>query len=160
MAMFATRGSKLYIGSAPIEPSYTGDLLAAAYTGQTWTEIGGLEKIGAFGDTAEIIESDQIGVARTIKMKGVRDAGNLEVVAALIATDVGQIAVVAAEKTDQSYPFRVVFKDQAPGDTTGSERRFIALVVSAVEALEEASNIAKFNFQLAINSNVVRIAAD
>ena len=69
-----------------------------------------------------------------------------------------QIALLAAEKTIHDYAFRVVFND-APAGGTPSERLFIGKVMSASEQLDQANNAMKLNASIAINSNVVRVAA-
>lgn len=155
MSVFGTAGSKLYIGGPLNGPTVT----EASFTSQTWVEILKLEALGSVGDTSEAITFDDIGAARRVKLKGVRDAGTMEVVAGIDYEDPGQIAVLAAERTPNDYAFRLVFND-APVGGTPSERRFVAKVMSVSEQLDTASSVMKLNMALAVNSNVVRIAAD
>lgn len=154
--IFATNGSTIYIGST-ISVSAT-DLNEASFTGQTWTEIGETENLGTFGDTSAEIAFDSISANRTRRLKGTRNAGNLELVCGLDYADTGQLALIAAEKTIHDYAFRVVFND-APAGGTPSERLFAAKVASAAEAPDAANNVVKLNATLWINSNVVRVAA-
>lgn len=155
MPIFATAGSKLYIGGTLEGVALT----TASFTGVVWVEIRNLESLGSFGDTAEIISVATIDRARVAKMKGVRDAGNMEVVAVLDYSDTGQAALLAAEATAHNYAFRVVFNDAPPGGTP-SERMFSALVTSVGEQLDGANNAMKLQATLAINSNIVRVVAD
>lgn len=113
MTIFATAGSKLYIGAA-FAAQLSGDLEEADFSGQTWTEIQPLETIGTLGDTASEITFDEVGNQRTRKLKGTRNAGNMDVVAGIDYADAGQIAVLAAEKTPHNYAFRLVFPDAPP----------------------------------------------
>lgn len=154
MAIFATAGSKLYIGGPLNGPTVT----EASFTSQTWVQINSLEALGAVGDTSEGINFDDIGAARRIKLKGVRDAGTMEVVTGIDYEDAGQVAVLAAEATPNDYAFRLVFND-APVGGTPSERRFVAKVMSVSEQLDTASSVMKLNMSLGVNSNVVRIEA-
>ena len=158
MPIFATAGAKLHIGGA-MSADYTADLDAEDFNGESWVEIAPLESIGSVGDSAEQISFDAIGNARRHKLKGTRDAGTMEVVAAIYYSDAGQIALLAAEKTAHSYAFRLVFNDAPPGGTP-SERLFVAKVMSASEALDTANNVMKLNATLAVDSNVVRVAAE
>ena len=96
MGIYATAGAKLYIGESLGDGQPIGDLLPGDYSGETWTEVKKLENIGSLGDTSEAISVNIIGDARTYKVKGTRDAGTMQVVAALDYSDAGQTAVLAA----------------------------------------------------------------
>jgi hypothetical protein len=156
MTIFATNGAKTYIGGTITVP--TGDLDQASFAGQVWIEVGETENLGTFGDTAAEITFDSIGANRTRRLKGTRNAGNMELVCGLDYADAGQLALIAAEKTIHDYAFRVVFNDAPPGGTP-SERMFAAKVASAAEAADAANNVVKLNATLWINSNVVRVSA-
>lgn len=156
MTIFATAGAKLYIGG--VLSTKTSDFAAADFTAQTWVEIGNTEGLGTLGDTASEIPIDLVGEGRTKRLKGTRSAGTMEVVCALDYADAGQLALIAAEKTEHDYAFRVVLND-APAGGTPSERLFIAAVGSASEAYDTANSVVKLNASLWVNSNVVKIAA-
>jgi hypothetical protein len=156
MPIFATAGAALYIGSAI---TVTGvDLQASDFTSQTWTVIKHPESLGSAGDSAQEIAFDDILSRRTRRFKGQRSAGGMDLVFGLDYADAGQLALVAAEKTDSNYAFRLVFND-APTDGTPSERLFAAMVGSIGEQLDAANNVVKLNASLWINSNIVRVAA-
>lgn len=157
--LFATAGSKLHIGAAK---AFAGtDFIATDFTtgSPVWTEIGGTTNLGSAGDTSELISSNHIAAARTRKLKGVRNAGTMTVVADLDYADAGQLALIAAEKAKETYAFRVTFND-APTGGTPSIRYFVALVMSAAEQWDEANTVMKLNGTLEIDSNIVRVAAD
>ncbi len=154
--IFATAGSKLFIGgslAAKTVPFVLGD-----YAGQSWTQIGWMENIGAFGDEAASVTFDAIEQQRTQKLKGTRNAGDMQVVCGIDYEDAGQVALRAAEGEPNNFAFKVEFND-APVDGTPSERYFIALVMTAREALDAANNVMKLNATLGINSNIVRVNA-
>ncbi len=158
MAIFTTAGSKFYIGG-PLDPNYSEALIESDFTGQVWTEVAPLESIGSFGDTANEVTFTSIGEGRVNKLKGSRDAGVIELVAGLDYGDSGQTAMLAAEATPNSYACRVVFND-APLGGSPSQRLFVGMVMSAAEQLDGADNVMKVNFRVAVNSNIVRIAAE
>jgi hypothetical protein len=159
MPLFTTAGTKVYIGAAL--PAKTADFVAADFTSQTWVEIGSKESIGSFGDTSAEVTFDDIGKGRTQKLKGTRNAGNLELVCGIDATDPGQTALRAAELTPYDYAFKIEFSDKpATGASPkNSIRYFIGKVMSAAEALEAANNVMKLNATIGINSNIVKIDA-
>lgn len=156
MAIYATNGSKLYIGAALAAKS--SDFVEADFTSQTWVEIGETEGLGSVGDASTEITFDAISSARTRRLKGTRNAGMMEVVCGIDYEDAGQIALLAAEKTPHDYAFRLVLNDAPPGGTP-SERLFVAKVGTAVEALDTANSVMKLNATLWVNSNVVKIDA-
>lgn len=158
MPIFATAGSRVFIGG--VLPAQSADFTASNFSGETWVEITSLENIGKFGDTSTEIPFDDIGAARTKKLKGTRNAGNLELVMGIDYSDAGQLALLAAEKTTYDYAFKVEFNDKPTGiSPTNSIRYFIAKVMMAEEALDTANNVMKLNATLAVNSNIVRVAA-
>lgn len=157
MTIYATAGSKVYIGQA--KAAQTADFVAADFNGQSWVEIGWLDNIGAFGDESSEVTFDAIGKNRTQKLKGVRNAGNMELSAAIDYTDPGQIAVRAAETSPNDFAIRVDFNDKPSGGSTPSKRYFVAKVMTAREVLDGANNVSKLSVTLAIDSNVVRVNA-
>ena len=156
MPIFATAGAKLYIGGALAQKA--SDFVEADFTGETWTEIKWLESLGSVGDAAQEIAFDVIGNPRTQRIKGTRSAGTMEVVCGIEYSDAGQVAAIAAEKTDDDYAFKLEF-DDAPAGGTPSERYFIAMVGGASEQYDTANSVMKMNLSLWINSNVVRVDA-
>lgn len=159
--LFSTAGSKLSIGAAK---TFGGtDFTATDFTSGSpvYTEITGTTNLGSAGDAAELITSNHINVNRTRKLKGTRNAGSMQVVCDLDYADAGQLAVIAAEKTKDTYAFKVEFNDKpATGASPkNSMRYFTALVMSASEQWDEANNTMKLNITLEIDSNIVRVAA-
>lgn len=157
MPIFATAGSKFYIGG-PLSPTFGAPLTTTSFTGQTWTQVEPLETIGSLGDSANEVTFTAIGDQRVQKLKGARDAGTLEIVAGIDYANAGQTALLAAEASPNNFAFRIVFND-APQGGTPSERRFCGMVMSASEQLDGADNVMKVTFRVGINSNIVRIAA-
>ena len=158
MTIYATAGAKFYIGTAFTGDILGGDLIESAFTSVTWTQIKGLEGLGSLGDTVQEISLAVIDNQREFRAKGTRNAGTMEIVAAVDADDPGQLALIAAEKSNSNYHFKLVLND-APDGGTPSERKFIALVMKAAEQFDQANNVVKLNASLAVNSNIVRKAA-
>lgn len=156
MAYETTSGTKLFIGAAISDKN--GDFVAADFTSQTWVEVDGLTNLGSAGDTSQAVTTSLINRGRDLVQKGTRNAGTMEVVAAINAADPGQIALIAAEKSRSDFAFKMELSD-APAGGTASQRLFIAKVMSASEALNEANNVIELNASLAINSNIVRVNA-
>lgn len=124
MTIFTTAGSKLFIGSA-LAAQISGNLVEADFADESWVEIQPLETLGTIGDTSGEVTFGEIGNGRTRKLKGLRDAGNMDVVAAIDYSDPGQIAVLAAEKTPHNYAFRLLLGD-APAEKSNAVTLSIA----------------------------------
>lgn len=159
MTIYATAGAKLYIGGALSQKST--DFVLADFSSQTanWKEIKETEGLGSLGDTSQAVNFDGIADKRTRTLKGTRSAGTMEVVCGIDAADAGQLAVIAAEKTNHDYAFKLVLND-APAGGTPSERYFIAKVMSQSEQFDQANNVMKLNVSLGVNSNIVRVDAE
>lgn len=157
-ALFATAGTKIYIG--PAKAFADTDFVESDFTtgSPTYTPIGGTTNLGSLGDTSELITSNHIASERTRKLKGTRNAGAMQLVCDLDYADAGQLALIAAEKASLTYSFKVELND-APAGGTPSIRYFTALVMSSGEQLDEANNAMKLNTTLEIDSNIVRVAA-
>lgn len=154
--IFATAGASLSIGG--VLAAKTTDFVALDFVSQSWVSVSWLESIGQFGDEAAEVTFDALDTGRTLKLKGQRNAGNMEVVCGVDYEDDGQYNLRAAEATDFDWAFRVQF-DDAPSGGTPSTRYFIAKVMSAREQLDTANNVVKLMVTLGINSNIVRVGA-
>lgn len=162
MGMYTVSGSKVFIGDAL---SMGGEVLTpASFSAIAWVQISHVEAIGTVGDkiavesTAQIDLDEPAGPARLRKFKSEIDPDAMQIVAALDASDAGQIAAVAAKASPSSYAFKIHLGDAA-GGAAPSKRMFTALVVEASDILDAANNVMKFGLSLALDSNIVRIDA-
>jgi hypothetical protein len=153
--IFATAGSKIYIGS--VLAAKLVDFVVGDFAGQSWVEIGWAEAIGEFGDEASEITFDAIGQGRTQKLKGSRNAGTMAARFGVDTSDTGQIAVRAAELGPQDYAFRIDFNDALTQSGTPSQRYFVGKVMSAREVLDTSNNVVRLNASIGVNSNVVQV---
>lgn len=158
--MFAVAGCTLEISSAPIDDQ-DDDFVAADFDAVTWTPIAGWVTMGASGDSATLVTSDQIGNARTKKTKGTRNAGTMENVFDVVKDDPGQLALIAAEQDNKNYGFRIVYND-APAtgvSPTPSEAMFIGLVMSTSYQGGGANDPRRLAATVEVNSNRVDVPA-
>lgn len=157
--LYPVAGCKFSIGPAEELPDE--DVTAADFTSTVWTEVKNWTQMGGFGDAAALITTQLIDKGRDVKQKGTRNAGSMQNVFAVAALDAGQIAVIAAEKTQQNYPFKIELNDKPAvgASPKNSMRYFMGLVTSANEAGGEANTVQAFNVTVEINTNIVRVAA-
>lgn len=156
--LYPVAGAKFYVGPTKELPA-SGTAVLADFSGVVWTEVKGWTQMGELGDSANLITTDVISDSRSIKQKGTRNAGSMQMVFATIEGDAGQDLLIANEKTNLNYPFRIVFADTPSGDFSApSERLFMGLVLSARDAGGGANVIKSLNVQIEVNTNVVRVA--
>lgn len=155
-SIFATAGAQVFIG--PVVEAQSADFVLGDFAGFSFTEIGWLESIGEFGDESAEITFDAIGEGRTQKLKGIRNAGNMDLVMGVVEDDPGQLALLSAEAEPDDFAFKVIFNNAPPAGTP-SERYFIGKVMTARENLGTANSVVRRGGRVAINSNVVRVAA-
>lgn len=155
--IFSVAGTQIYVGSATA--AKTTNFVASDFTLQSWVRIAWVENLGQFGDEATEIAFSPIDVNRTIKLKGVFNAGNMSLVVGRDYTDSGQNILLIGNGLQFDYSFRVIFNDMPSGGVAGSIRYFIAKIMSFREQFDTVNNVIRANVTLGINSNVVAVAA-
>lgn len=161
--LYPVAGSKIYIGNAAMA-TQADDFIESDFSGVSWTEIDGWETMGAVGDAAQTITTSLINRGRDVKQKGTRNAGSMQNQFAILSGDTGQLALIAAEKTRNNYPFKIEFDDAADGPSSPtpqpSKRYFVGLVTTAQEAGGNANTVRMLSATIEINSNIVDVAAN
>lgn len=151
MAVTSATGAKVYISTTSAATTQS------AFAALTWVEIKEIESIGDFGDESSSVTFTSLSDSRIRKYKGARDAGTIAVVCGNLATDPGQLAAVAAEKTKFDYPIKIVLADAADANDTNSTFYFQGQVMSAKLNVGGNDAIIKRTFNLAINSAVIEV---
>lgn len=157
VGIFSVAGTKMSIGS--VTPSKVTNFVAADFNTESWVSISWIENLGQVGDEASEITFSAIDVNRTLKLKGVFNAGDMSLVVGRDYTDNGQNVLQTANALPYDYGFRMIFNDQPAGGVAGSIRYFIAKVRSFREQFDTVNNVIRANVSLAINSNVVVVNA-
>ncbi|PDT55033.1 MULTISPECIES: hypothetical protein [Sinorhizobium] len=116
--LYPVAGAKIYIGPAVNSVPDDADVIESLFTSVSFTEVKGWQTMGAIGDAATLITEAVISSGRDLKAKGTRNAGSMQNNFIILPTDAGQIALIAAEKTDYNYPFKLAFDDAPPAKTT------------------------------------------
>lgn len=107
--LYPVAGCQFYVGPAIELPD--GDVTAADFTGTAWIRVKEWLEAGALGDAAALITTPVIDRGRDIKQKGTRNAPSRQDNFGIVPSDPGQIAMLAAEKTNHNYPFKCVLND-------------------------------------------------
>lgn len=144
-------GTRYYIGPAGTSTQF--DTIAEFEAVTVWTEIGLVENGGEFGDEASSVTGAALGDGRIRKAKGARDAGTLALVCFHDPTDTGQLAVDAAEATNDNYTFKVVLPD-GPAGYSNTIQYFRGLVMSKRLQVNTNDNILRKMYNIGINSEI------
>lgn len=156
MAINTAAGAKIYIGTTTAADTQV------EYEADTYTQIGTVEDLGEFGDQYNLVNFESLSDARTQKLKGTADAGDLTLVVGFDAGDAGQIALAAAlaYTGPNNYNFKVEFNDQVT-PTTGNPTKsyFGAKVMSRRAQVGTVNNVVRASVQLGISTAIVEVAA-
>jgi hypothetical protein len=89
------------------------DQVEADFTALTFTEVGGVGKVGAYGPDTNVVNYDTLADAVQSKAKGITNAGDPEVECARSDADAGQVAMRAAGQPTEygTYGFKVENQD-------------------------------------------------
>lgn len=141
-------GASLAIGSAA--PA-TND--AAGYAALTLTEVGNIDKIGAFGASFAKVDFQPLKGPKQ-KYKGSTDYGTVQPSYAIDNTDAGQtlIQTAADDASQKLYSFKITYQD-------GTKRYFQGRVFGAPETVDGADTMLMANPSIEICTAIVRVAA-
>ena len=153
MPVNTAAGTRLSIG--PRLSAKLPALDSAAITllaGLTYVEVGELENIGDYGDEVGDVTFSALADSRTRHLKGLADAGSVELAIGFDAGDAGQLALVAAQK-DRSqfdYPVKVEYVD-------GLVDYMAVKVMSSRKGVGGAEDVIKRNVTVGINSGIYEV---
>jgi hypothetical protein len=158
MALYATTGSHLFIGSARGEqPEWA--VMESAFADEIWTEVRPLIGLGRIAGEWQTNESSVPGPMDDLTIPGhvaidkaYAPARQMQVVVATDPEDTGQERMLIAEVSTEAFAIRVDLSD-------GSRRQFLALVTGLEDAFDEANSLMTMVFTLTLQSTVVRSVA-
>lgn len=153
MTIKTASGTRIWIGPAIANTVDT----EAEFEVLTFVEIGEVETLGEFGDEANIVNFSAIGDGRVRKLKGARDAGSLPLTVGRDPMDVGQAALVLAEKTKFEYAIKIEAADKPTPSHSNTIYYFRGLITSRRENYGENDNVVRKSFNIGINSEVLEI---
>lgn len=141
-------GSSLAIASAT--PAGVAD---ADYAVLTFTEVGNVEKIGAFGASFAKVDFQPLKGGKQ-KYKGSVDYGALQPSYAIDSTDAGQVLLQTAadDPSQKLYSFLITYQN-------GAKRYFQGRVFGAPETVDGADTMLMASPTIEICTPVVRVAS-
>ena len=159
MARYLVNGMKVWIAGTI---TLTGaDLTSSNFSAATWVQIKGLIDVADLGDDVELVKTSYIDFSRVETLDGILDGGTKTWRFGLDDTDQGQIDARAASLVKSQYMMKVELTDKpsAGSSPKNATRLFAAKILPPKEIFGTANNQQIFQMMLAVNSNVVRVAA-
>lgn len=147
-----TSGARFFISNSSITSAV--DTIAEFEATSQWIEVGLIEDLGELGDESSAVTGAAIGDGRIRKAKGARDAGTLAVVCFHDPLDVGQLALIAAEGTNNNYGFKIILPDSPSQAYSDTIQYFRGLVMSKRLRLGTNDNIMRRMVNIGVNSEV------
>jgi hypothetical protein len=152
MGIITASGTTVKIGPSVAESVDS----VAEFEVLTYVTIGFLSNIGDYGDSASAVNFAVIGDGRVRKAKGARDAGTLQLTAAHIPDDAGQIAMDAAEGTNFNYALRIERPDAPVAGWSNTIDYMRVLVRSKRESIGQNDTVVTKVWDCEINSQIYR----
>lgn len=132
---------------------------AAGYAALTYTTIGGITGVGAFGAAAAMVESNPLATGITEKYKGFVNYGSITVDSDYDPADAGQAILETAVEdigtggaAYDRHSFKVTYQ-------TGDVRYFQGKVFSVPENPGSTNTMVTRSIQVEIETKIIRVAA-
>lgn len=147
--------TRLFISPTPVDAFAIADMteedaLAAFEAINDWVEVGEVENLGEIGDAAQSIPFVSIGRQRVRKLKGARDAGEQTVVVGRDPLDDGQDELIAAEKTNYQYAFKMEMNDAKTPSFSDSILYYAGLVNTKRTGLGDGNTVTRRTFTVGV----------
>ncbi len=163
MAIHKSAGARLFIGPVVDTDAIEAMSEAAAITfweaiiEGDWEEVEEVESVGEVGDNTEVATFASLSKRRVRKLKTVRDAGTMQVIVGRDALDPGQMALIAAEKTDFNYAFKIEYADARTEAHSDSVEYFGGMVLSRPTNIASARDVTKRTFNVGVNTAIYAV---
>lgn len=163
MAVSTTSGARFYIGptvNVDDFKTWSDADVIAYFEGLQYTEVEEVESLGELGDESGTVTFASLKDERDRTMKTIRNAGTMAVVVGRDALDAGQAALIAAEKTDFNYAFKLVYDDARDSNFSDSIEYFGGMVLSRRTNIGGGGDVTKRTFSIAVNTAVLEVPTE
>lgn len=132
---------------------------ASGYGALTYQKACPLQSIGPFGTRYEQSTFDDLCTGDRIKLKGINDNGDMEIVLGYDDTDAGYDYIFAAAEDNSAanYHFKITLPNKQNSTGTDSVFYFSGKVMSAIVTPSDANTPVTLNVTIGISSKVIRV---
>lgn len=141
-----SQGTLVYIGTT-----------AADGSTDTYTQVKRCKVIGEFGAEAAVIDATALEDSFKQKLKGIPDAGDVEVGGNRVFTDAGQNALEAAAKDPDDEPYNVRIRIPGVGTAGANVQYSFKAIISKFKTKPgDVDGLMEFSAQLAVTGAVTQ----
>ena len=157
MAKIFTAAKSSFSISTTTTPPATFD--AAGYAALTYQQACPMQSIGAFGTAYESVTFDDLCTGQRLKLKGINDNGDMEVVLGYDDTDPGfdYIMAAAEDSSAADYHFKVTMPNKQNPTGTDAIFYFSGKVMTATVTPADANTPVTLNATIGLTTRPVRV---
>lgn len=126
----------------------------AGYEALTYTNVGEISDMGAFGAVYELVTFNDIGSRKTRKFKGTVNYGSMQLTIGRDPSDAGQTVLIEGTdgtEIDTVHSFKATLQD-------GEVQYFQGKLMSYDTQVGAANNIVSANTTVELDSTIIRVA--
>jgi hypothetical protein len=142
---FTSAGTTVAI-SASLPATYD----AAGFGALTFTTIGEITDAGEYGKEYNLVTHNPLADRKTYKRKGSYNNGSMTLQMGRVPDDAGQVLLLAAQDSDNSYSFEVTLQD-------GTVNYFTGQVMSYLTSIGSVDQITSASVTVEVDSDIVEV---
>ena len=142
---FTSAGTTIAI-SAALPATYNSTGFAAL----TYTTIGEITDAGEFGKEYNLVTHNPLADRKTYKRKGSYNNGSMTLQMGRVPDDAGQVLLLAAQDSDDSYSFKITLQD-------GTVNYFTGQVMSYRTSIGSVDQITSASVTVEVDSDIVEV---
>jgi hypothetical protein len=144
---FTSAGTTIAI-SASLPATY--DAAGFGAVGMTYTTIGEITDAGEFGKEYNLVTHNPLADRKTYKRKGSYNNGSMTLQMGRVPDDAGQVLLLAAQDSDDSYSFKITLQD-------GTVNYFTGQVMSYRTSIGSVDQITSASVTVEVDSDIVEV---
>jgi hypothetical protein len=142
---FTSAGTTVAI-SASLPATYD----AAGFGALTFTTIGEITDAGEYGKEYNLVTHNPLADRKTYKRKGSYNNGSMTLQMGRVPDDAGQVLLLSAQDSDNSYSFEVTLQD-------GTVNYFTGQVMSYRTSIGSVDQITSASVTVEVDSDIVEV---
>jgi hypothetical protein len=142
---FTSAGTTVAI-SASLPATYD----AAGFGALTFTTIGEITDAGEYGKEYNLVTHNPLADRKTYKRKGSYNNGSMTLQMGRVPDDAGQVLLLSAQDSDNSYSFEVTLQD-------GTINYFTGQVMSYRTSIGSVDQITSASVTVEVDSDIVEV---
>ena len=144
---FTSAGTTIAI-SASLPATY--DAAGFGAVGMTYTAIGEITDAGEYGKEYNLVTHNPLADRKTYKRKGSYNNGSMTLQMGRVPDDAGQVLLLAAQDSDDSYSFKITLQDGTVNYVTGQ-------VMSYRTSIGSVDQITSASVTVEVDSDIVEV---